>query len=256
MVGIAQAAGIALQAAVDEVLDSAEADLAVGGQRRTGSVRSELVEIAAVEAGQDLHSVTEQSLFMGLAELCPLLFLREAVLRGRDALRGVGVAGGYDAAHPVFLGSFGQQRGNGIHRRGFLQNAVGVAVPVAADDPAKGIGRIPVITDQGQGAAVAGAQMAGNMAQEHRMIGRHVVHVGRERVAAIRKGGVIVAIPKNPLALRRGGDLFLEQIADFGNILHLAYRRGGKIKLRGEHEPGPYKMAVPIDETGQHGPAP
>ena len=95
--------------------------------------------------------------------------------------------------------------------------------------------------------------MAGNMAQEHRMIGRHVVHVGRERVAAIRKGGVIVAIPKNPLALRRGGGLFLEQIA---NVLHLAYRRGGKIKLRGEHEPGPYKMAVPIDETGQHGPAP
>ena len=53
-----------------------------------------------------------------------------------------------------------------------------------------------------------------------------------------------------------GGGLFLEQIADFGNVLHLAYRRGGKIKLRGEHEPGPYKMAVPIDETGQHGPAP
>ena len=130
MVGIAQAAGIALQAAVDEVLDSAEADLAVGGQRRTGSVRSELVEIATAEAGQDLHAVTEQSLFMGLAELCPLLFLCEAVLSGCDALRGIGVAGGYDAAHPVFLGNFGQQRGNGIHRRGFLQNAVGVAVPV------------------------------------------------------------------------------------------------------------------------------
>ena len=70
--------------------------------------------------------------------------------------------------------------------------------------------------------------MAGNMAQEHRMIGRHVVHVGRERVAAIRKGGVIVAIPKNPLALRRGGGLFLEQIADFGNVLRLALPAGRK----------------------------
>lgn len=74
MVGIAQAAGIALQAAVDEVLDSAEADLAVGGQRRTGSVRSELVEIATAEAGQDLHAVTEQSLFMGPCGAVPTAF--------------------------------------------------------------------------------------------------------------------------------------------------------------------------------------
>ena len=40
------------------------------------------------------------------------------------------------------------------------------------------------------------------------MIGRHVVHVGRERVAAIRKGGVIVAIPKESTTRPRRGRPF------------------------------------------------
>ena len=238
------------------MFDGAEADLAVGGQRRTGNVGSELAEIAAAEAGQDLHAVAEQALFMGLAELRPLLFLGEPVLRGRNALCGIGIAGGCDAAHPVLLGRFGQQLGDGVHRRRFLKHAVGVAVRVAADDPADRIGRIPIITDQSQRPAVAGTQVPGNMAQEHRVIGRHVVHVGRERVAAIRKGGVVITVSQNPFALGRGGGLFPEQIADFGDVLHLADGRGGKIELCGEHKPGPDEMAVPVDEAGQHSPPP
>ena len=142
-------AGVALEAAVREELRRAEADLAVGGELRTGNVRVERVDVHARHAGQDLHAVAEQPEFVRPLQRAPVARGGKAVLRRGHALRRIRGASGLDAFHPVGFRGSGDMAEHGLTCAVFFQHAVGVAVPVAADDPAKRIGGIPVITDQG-----------------------------------------------------------------------------------------------------------
>ena len=254
VVRIAQVAGVALEAAVREELRRAEADLAVGGELRTGNVRVERVDVHARHAGQDLHAVAEQPEFVRPLQRAPVARGGEAVLRRGHALRRIRGASGFDAFHPVGFRGSGDMAEHGFACRGFFQHAVGVAVLVAADHPAHRVGGILRIIGLRQREAVAGGEVAGHVAQEHGMLWGDFINVRGQRVALVLKAGVVVTETENPFALRGFGGLRADQSLDLGDVLHAAHRGRGKIELRGRHEAGGDEVAVPVDETGEHGP--
>ena len=80
------------------------------------------------------------------------------------------------------------------------------------------------------------------------------INVRGQRVALVLKAGVVVTETENPFALRSFCGLRADQSLDLGDVLHAAHRGRGKIELRGRHEAGGDEVAVPVDETGEHGP--
>ena len=145
-------------------------------------------------------------------------------------------------------------RSTGFACRGFFQHAVGVAVLVAADYAAHRVGGILRIIGLRQREAVARGKVAGHVAQEHGMLGGDLINVRGQRVALVLKARIVVTETEDPFALRGFGGLRADQFLDLGNVLHAAHRRRGKIELRGRHEAGGDEVAVPVDETGEHGP--
>ena len=86
------------------------------------------------------------------------------------------------------------------------------------------------------------------------MFGGGLINIRGKRVALVLKARIVVAEAEDPFALRRFGGLRADQFLDLGDVLHAAHRRRGEIDLRGSHEAGGNKVAVPVDEAGEHRP--
>lgn len=142
MVGIAQVARIALQAAVLKQFDRAHAEQTVRGERRAAACGGSQREVEIAVLGQKLHAVFEHPAFVGQHVVAPHGSGHAAVVGRGHALGHIVVGGPFQGAEPCFLGHLRRGFEQRIHGGGFLHQPGEAAVGVAPEYPPGRVQRV------------------------------------------------------------------------------------------------------------------